>query len=279
MGRNRGYIGPERWRVLPPTQCRFIQSYPQFGKRRRSGRPSGLHLGLNINDARKAPMAIVNETALSAAWQELEASLREANKLFLNRADGGRAAAFYQLSAVNRFISSVADNDRLLQIPLFALNVALHYLGLGVVEPMLAPAGKSRRGRRPEQGVLKVRSAVAMSQLYGIGYRRKEAARRIANELTKLGCQTSADAVADWRDHFKGLPASDPNGELYRSMLANESHFIARSTDVPGVEEDARPKLEREIMDTFRKFVLLARLTSNPNLSRVSLKLSKRART
>jgi hypothetical protein len=133
-------------------------------------------------------MANVNETALSAAWQQLEVSLREANKLFLNRADGGRAAAFYQLSAINRFISAVSDNDRLLQMPLFALNVALYYLELGVVEPMLAPKGnKSRRGRRPEQGVLKVRSAVAMSQLYGIGYRRKEAARRIANELTNLG--------------------------------------------------------------------------------------------
>lgn len=225
-------------------------------------------------------MANVNETALSAAWQQLEVSLREANKLFLNRADGGRAAAFYQLSAINRFISAVSDNDRLLQMPLFALNVALYYLELGVVEPMLAPKGnKSRRGRRPEQGVLKVRSAVAMSQLYGIGYRRKEAARRIANELTNLGCQTSADAVADWRDHFKSLPASDPNGELYRSMLANESYFIGRNADAPRVEEDARPKLAREIIDTFRKFVLLARLTASPNLRRVSLQMSKPART
>ena len=53
-------------------------------------------------------MADVDEKTLSAAWQQLEALLREANKLFLNRADGGRAAAFHQLSAINRFISAVS---------------------------------------------------------------------------------------------------------------------------------------------------------------------------
>ena len=200
-------------------------------------------------------MAKVDETAaLSAAWRQLKVSLREANKLFLNRADGGRAAAFHQLSAINRFISAVSDNDRLLQMPLIALNLAVYYLEFGVVEPMLAPRGnKSRRGRRPEQGALKVRSAVAMSQLYGIGYDRKESARRIANELSNLGCQTSADAVAGWRDHFKGLPASDQNGQLYRSMLSNENEFIGRNADAPRVEEDARPKLARLITETFPK--------------------------
>src|SRR5580700_10464129 len=143
-------------------------------------------------------MANIDGTTLTIAWQQLEASLRRANKLFLDRADGGRAAALDQLSATNRFISTVSGNDRLLQMPLFALNVAVYYLELGVVEPMLAPrANKSRRGRRPEQGVLKIRSAVAMSQLYEIGYGRKEAARRIANELTNLGWKTSANAVAD----------------------------------------------------------------------------------
>ena len=215
-------------------------------------------------------MAKVDETALSSAWHQLEASLREANKLFLNRADGGRAAAFHQLSAINQFISAVSGNNRFLHTPLFALSVALYYLDLGVVEPMLAPKGnKSRRGRRPEQGVLKIRSAVAMSQLYEIGYSRKEAARRIDNELTNLGCQTSANAIANWRDHFKGLPANDQNGQFYRSMLATENEFIGRVKNAPRVEEDTRPKLARQIIEAFRKFVLLARLTSNPNLGKV----------
>jgi hypothetical protein len=222
----------------------------------------------------------VDEKTLSAAWQQLEALLREANKLFLNRADGGRAAAFHQLSAINRFISAVSGDDRLLQMPLFALNLALYYLEVGVVEPMLAPKGnKSRRGRRPEQLLLKLRSAVAMSQLYAIGYGRKEAARRIANELTNLGCQASSDAVADWRDHFKGLPASDQNGRLYRSMLANENKFIGRSENAPRMEEDARPTIARQIMEAFRKYVLFARLTANPNLSKILPRLPKSVQT
>ena len=100
-------------------------------------------------------MAKIDDRALSAAWQELEGSLRSANKLYLGRADGGRAAAFHQLTAINQFISTVTTNDRMTQMPLFALNVALYYLDLGVVEPMLAPKGKFRRGRRPEEGVLK----------------------------------------------------------------------------------------------------------------------------
>jgi hypothetical protein len=225
-------------------------------------------------------MANIDGTTLTIAWQQLEASLRRANKLFLDRADGGRAAALDQLSATNRFISTVSGNDRLLQMPLFALNVAVYYLELGVVEPMLAPrANKSRRGRRPEQGVLKIRSAVAMSQLYEIGYGRKEAARRIANELTNLGWKTSANAVADWRDHFKGLPPSDQNGQTYQSMLANENEFIGRHANAPRVEEDARPKIARQIIEIFQKFVLLARLTANPNLSKVFRRLSKPLQT
>jgi hypothetical protein len=225
-------------------------------------------------------MARVDEKALSAAWQQLEVSLREANRLFLNRADGGRAAAFHQLSAINRFISAVSYNNRLLQMPLLALNLAMYYLDHGVVEPMLAPLGKkSRRGRRPEQEVLKIRSAVAMSQLYDIGYDRKEAARRIANELTNLGCKTTAGAVADWRDRFKSLSASDERGQVYRSMMANENEFIGRTADAPRVEGDARPKLARQIIETFRKYVLFARLTANPNLSKVLPQLSKPERT
>jgi hypothetical protein len=86
-------------------------------------------------------VTVLNVTALSTAWQQLQVSLREANKLYLDRPDGGRAAAFHQLSAINQFIATVTNNDRLLQMPLFALNVALYYLDFGIVEPMLAPGG------------------------------------------------------------------------------------------------------------------------------------------
>jgi hypothetical protein len=215
-------------------------------------------------------VAELNPQLLSAAWHELEASLRKANKLYLNQADGGRAAAFHQLSAVNRFISSISDNDRLLQMPLFALNIALYYLDLGVIEPMLTPKGRSqRRGRRPEEGLLKVRSAVAMSQLFEIGYDRQTAASQIADEPATLGYQTSAGAVADWRDGFIGRSRNNANGELYRSMFATENESIGRRSNAPKVDEYARPKLARAIIEPFRKYVLLARLTTQPNLSKV----------
>jgi hypothetical protein len=108
---------------------------------------------------------------LAAAWEQLEQALTAANKHFLQYNDGGRTAAFKQLTAVNQFVSSVSTQS-LLQIPLVALTLALHYLDHGVVEPMLRPrANKARRGRRPEHELLKVRSAVAMSQLYQIGYK------------------------------------------------------------------------------------------------------------
>jgi hypothetical protein len=214
-------------------------------------------------------------SAVYVAWQQLQISLREANKLYLDRNDGGREAAVHQLSAVNQFIATVTNNDRLLQMPLFALNVALYYLNFGIVEPMLAPKGKSRRGRRPELGLLKIRSAVAMTQLYAIGYSRKEASRWIADELSKLGLQTSADAVADWRDNFRSHLSNEETTQLYRSMLVDENVFIGGEEDLKRAEADRRPTVARKIVETFRKYVLLARLTTNPNLSKVLPQLPK----
>ena len=220
-------------------------------------------------------MANIEGKTLTVAWQRLEETLIEANKHYLMRADGGRAAAFRQLGGINQFISAIApiSSRPFLQIPLLALHIALHYLDHGVVEPMLAP-NTAGRGRRPVQTVIKIRSAVAMSQLYEIGYSRQEAARQVAKELTNLGCKTTPRAVADWRDGFKGLPAADEPGKIYRTMLANENDFISRDHRIDHVQdEQTRNKLRQKITETLRKFVLLARLTSNPNLSKVLPKL------
>lgn len=228
----------------------------------------------------KHKMLNVDDKVLARAWRELETSLRQANKLYLNQNDGGRAAAIHQLIAVSRFISSASRRDRLLQMPLIALSLALYYLNLGVIEPMLAPPSRrSRRGRRPEQDALKLRSAVAMSQLYEIGYSRKDAGKRIATELEKLGFKTTAEAVEDWRDHFRRLPQEDAGGKLFRSMLASENKSIGRDTEQGRVEADQRPKFARLIIETFRKFVVLGRLTSNPNLGKVWPQLLKTFQT
>jgi hypothetical protein len=116
-----------------------------------------------------------------------------------------------------------------------------------------------------------------MTQLYAIGYSRKEAARRIAHELSSLGLQTSADAVADWRDNFRSHLSNDEMAQLYRSMLVNENVFIGGGGNLKRAEENVRPTLARKIIETFRKYVLLARLTTNPNLSKVLPQLPKPA--
>jgi hypothetical protein len=218
-------------------------------------------------------VADIEEKTLIVAWQRLEETLIEANKHYLMHADGGRAAAFRQLGGINQFISAIAPDRPLLQIPLLALYLALHYLDHGVVEPMLAP-NTSGRGRRPQQEAIKIRSAVAMSQLYAIGYSRKEAAKRVVNELANLGCEATPRAVSDWRDGFKSLPSGDESGEIYRTMLGNENVFIGGDTKLAPVDDGImRTKLGQQILEALRKFVLLARLTSNPNLPKVLSKL------
>jgi hypothetical protein len=216
-------------------------------------------------------MATANEATLVAAWQQLEKTLTDANKHYLMYADGGRAAAFRQVGAVNQFIKSVAPNRPLLQAPLLALHLALHYLDHGVVEPMLAP-NRSGRGRRPERVLIKIRAAIAMSELYELGYDRPEAARLVARELTMLGQKTTPRAVADWRDELTNLPPSDPRAEAHRTIL--ELGVNLRGPGRCSVQDGTlRTKLGRRSLDTLRNFILLSRLTTNPNLSNVLRKL------
>jgi hypothetical protein len=218
-------------------------------------------------------VANIEGKTLTVAWQRLEETLIEANKHYYMHTDGGRAAAFRQLGGVNQFIKAVAPDRSLLQIPLLALHLALHYLDHGVVEPMLAP-NKRGRGRRPVRELIKIRSAVTMSLLYELGYNRQDAARLVAKELANLGFRTTPGAVADWRDAFKGRPADDESGEIYRTMLASESNFIGGDHQMKHVrDEETRNKLRQKELETLRKFVLLARLTSSPDLHKVLPKL------
>lgn len=218
-------------------------------------------------------MTEIEGKRLIEAWQRLEEVLMQANKDHLVRADGGRAAAFLQLGGITQFISSIAPDRPLLQIPLLALHLALHYLDHGIVEPMLAP-NTSGRGRRPQQLVIRIRSAVAMSLLQEIGYSRKEAAKRVANELAKLGCKATPRAVADWRDAFKGLPSADETGGIYRTMLTNENQFLGRGSERDPVhDEKLRSKLGRRIIETLRSFIVLARLTSTRKFYKIIPKL------
>jgi hypothetical protein len=127
-------------------------------------------------------MASSKDKTLAVAWQRLDKTLTEANKHYFMYADGGRAAVFQQIGGINEFISAVAPDRPLLQIPLLALRLALHYLDYGIVEPMLAP-NRSGRGRRPEHVLIRIRSAIAMTQLYDIGYAHRSRRWKHANEF------------------------------------------------------------------------------------------------
>jgi hypothetical protein len=215
----------------------------------------------------------LDTASLLNAWRQLEKMLIEANKHYLMHADGGRAAVYQQISAIIQFITTVAPRQKLLHMPLLALQLALHYLDCGMVEPMLSPR-TSGRGRRHQQLLIKIRSAVAMSLLCDIGYERKDAAKQVVVELTKLGLKTTPRALADWRDSFKKRPASDDAGETYRTMLNTENEFIGRRRGaIP--DEKARAGLRHKILGSFTNFVLLAHLTSHPDLSKVIRKLKK----
>ena len=212
-------------------------------------------------------MTTAKEATLFAAWQQLEKTLTDANKRYLMYADGGRAAAFQQLGGVNQFIKAVAPDQTLLQIPLLALHLALHYLDHGVVEPMLAP-NRSGRGRRPGPALIKVRSAIAMSQLYDVGYSRSDAARLVARELARLGHKATAGSVADWRDELANLPPGSKRAEEYKAILEVEVELTGRAPGRRPIEDGRiRAKEGRRILEVLRKFVVLSRLTANPNLS------------
>jgi hypothetical protein len=113
-----------------------------------------------------------------------------------------------------------------------------------------------------------------MSVLYELGYNRKEAARLVAKELANLGFKTTPGAVADWRDAFRGRPAADENGQIYRTMLASEGNFIGCDRGIKHVrEEKTRNKLCQKELETLKKFILLAHITSGPDLHKVRQKL------
>jgi hypothetical protein len=212
-------------------------------------------------------MAGIQHKTLVTAWRRLEKTLVEANKHYYMYNDGGRAAAFRQLGGVNQFIKAVAPSQTLLQIPLLALYLALHYLDYGVVEPMLAP-NRSGRGRPPGPALIKVRSAIAMSQLYDIGYNRGDAAKLVASELARLGHKATAGSVADWRDELASLPRGSKRAEEYKAILELDLELTGRAPGRrPIQDERIRAKVGRRILEVLRNFVFLSRLTANPNLS------------
>ncbi len=198
-----------------------------------------------------------NETVL-AAWQRLKHALTEAAKHYQMQDDGGRAAAFRQIGAIIEFIRTVDPDRPLDRIPLSVLHLALGFLDHGIQMPMLKPM--RGRGRRPDELMIKARSAVTMTRLMKpLGkLRRSDAGKKVAAVLRNLGYDATQGAVEDWRDKAISAPADDLLGQSYRAML-NETAL------------DTETGTEAQLL-ALRKWVVLCRPTSASNLAKMMQK-------
>jgi hypothetical protein len=123
---------------------------------------------------------------------------------------------------------------------------------------------------------MKIRSAIAMSQLYDIGYSRGEAAKLVAMELGRLGHKATAGAVADWRDELASLPPGSKRAEEYKAILDMDVASTGRARGRRPIQDGRiRTKVSRRILAVLRNFVVLSRLTTDPNLASFVPKLKQ----
>jgi hypothetical protein len=159
----------------------------------------------------------------------LTARLRFAKCLYeaYEEAEAHREAAMLSLTAVIDFLASVDDCHReQLGKPLLTLFVALDAVHKGKRSPLLEPA---KQGGRPSdtdfEAGYKAWAAAAMTLLMDTGLRQKEAARKVAKEMSRHGYRLpggkapSATTVRAWRDQVIGHHGGTVMGKRYDAML------------------------------------------------------------
>lgn len=142
-------------------------------------------------------------------------------------ADGGRAAAFVALNAVDDFLTFLLrDRQGELLVPLRQLQYALADLDRGKTVPLLK---RTKLGHRPkdataEQGFRAV-AALAMHHFIEDGLSRSQAAREVCKYLTKLGYRDGKGnpirpaQVEQWRNRATTeRPAEDLSAGRFRRM-------------------------------------------------------------
>lgn len=138
-----------------------------------------------------------------------------------------RQAAMMSLAAVIDFLNSVDDCHReQLGKPLVTLFIALDALDKGKRSPLLGP---TKQGGRPAdtdfEAGYKAEAAAAMTLLMDNGLRQKEAARKVAKELSRFGYRLpggrapSARTVRGWRDECIGHHGGKTIGKRYEATL------------------------------------------------------------
>jgi hypothetical protein len=161
---------------------------------------------------------------LDQVWAA-EFSKSQCEKLGFGYSEFDRARASLALKYVIDFLMRLTSRNGL-PAPLIKLRNALGDLERGVVAPMLQVEQRSKSDPSGRMG-LKMAAAATMSRLMETGLDRIEAARRVADYLSRGGMtfgdrrsKESWRTVAAWRDQaVKSKSENDPLGEAYEDWL------------------------------------------------------------
>jgi len=155
--------------------------------------------------------------------------LRFAKRLYeaYEESEAHREAAMLSLTAVIDFLNSVDDCHReQLGKPLLTLFVALDAVHKGKRSPILEPAKQSGRPSDTDfEAGYKAWAAAAMTLLMDNGLQQKEAARKVAREMSRSGYrlpggkEPTARAVRGWRDECIGHHGGTTMGKRYDAAL------------------------------------------------------------
>jgi hypothetical protein len=176
---------------------------------------------------------------VTPAIQRFLDALAFANRMYDGRRpdDMSRSAAALALSAVITLVESVVEDRHELTQPIRDLGLALVDLSRGKTSPMLRPSPLPGHRDPLSREVTKGAAAAAMSSLMAVGYRLKEAARLVADELDRGGVKLESEradrrrvtfsTVASWRAQVHGKIKAAPAGsrsvavEIYRVCMEN----------------------------------------------------------
>lgn len=140
----------------------------------------------------------------------------------------GRKSIILSLLAINDFLTAVGIQDKAVHLPLNELIYALEDLNRGRVRPLIQKAKVAHRSKNSvAEEFFRTLAAAAMDLHMMEKVRRKEAARIVARELTKMGYRhptagpIKAQHVEDWRDRIlEAAPRSEPRRQFRRAKEA-----------------------------------------------------------
>ena len=166
-------------------------------------------------------------TEASARMEQLRTELHATARVFdPHAADGGRHGVILVMTALQRFVSVILNDDPLTLIVMRHLIYSLVDLEGGKLAPLFTPkAVKNRPRDSTEKVAFRASCAVAMDLLMESGISRKQAARDVAVALSAMGYDDGpgkpikAHMVEDWRDRMSTeRPVENPAAARFHRM-------------------------------------------------------------